>query len=116
MMIKGIVYGSTFESASIKLTEIIDNYVQYFGEDVIEFVAKGKHTYTVEFTNGDTWQARGCSEHCRGLWCHVAYIERSIGRDTIATIIKPTIKGQPWTAYHYFGPPKTGDEELWNIP
>lgn len=107
----GIVWGSTFESASIKLTDVINDYVKYGYE--IEKVCKNKYSYYVIFTNGDNWSAIKANECCRGRRCNISYIERNIDYDIYRTIINPITTVGPFTAIRLYG---EGDLHISNEP
>ena len=55
-----------------------------------------------EFENGDVWQVVPATDTSRGHACNVAYIDRSIPKITIDTIIMPCIKAPPYRAYNYY--------------
>lgn len=109
---KGIVYGKYLERAKEQLDQIAEQYQRL--EIDIDEAYKSLNCYRYIFTNGDSWQARGASESCRGLACNVAYVDRAIGKEIIQCIILPTIKAYPYRAVNYFGEPVEG-EELWSI-
>ena len=54
------------------------------------------------FTNGDYWRTAIASDSAHGLACNIAYIDIDIDPLTIETIIKPTMKFRPFTAYNFY--------------
>lgn len=98
---KGIVWGSTFESASQKLTQIINEYVSYHCD--IDQVTKTKTSYYVTFVNGDMWRAISAKENARGARCNVSYVERNIDYDIYRTIIEPCTSTPPFAAIKFYG-------------
>ena len=100
---RGIVYGKTFKRAEIQLQKIIDDYKKIGIEpQSIYNIKKTINNYSVEFPNGDYWIAVGASENSRGRACNIAYIDIDIDPLTIETIIKPTMKFRPFTAYNFY--------------
>lgn len=99
---RGIVWGKTFEYARNKLTEIINDYVRYYGEDIIEDVQCNKYKYEVHFTNGDCWMVKKASESNCGVRCNISYIDNNISVEIRDNIIRPSTSAGPFTAYNFY--------------
>ena len=99
---KGIVWGNTFEYACNKLTEIINNYVRYYGENIIEDVQYNKYKYEIHFTNGDCWMVKKAIESNRGVKCNISYIDSDIPVEIRHNIIRPSTTAAPFTAYNFY--------------
>lgn len=100
---RGIVWGATQEIANDKLTNIISDYVKYYGENIIEKVSCSKYGYWVCFTNGDYWRAIKCNEASCGQRCNISYVDRKINKALVNCIIKPCTTGYPYHAIQYYG-------------
>lgn len=98
---RGIVWGSTFESACEELDEIIDDYVRF--RCGIDKIVKNKNSYYVYFQNGDIWRAVKASDVMLGVRCNVAYVERNISYDIFCTIIGPCTVCPPFSAIQLYG-------------
>jgi hypothetical protein len=99
---KGIVWYTVFEHGCDKLTEIINKYVEWYGEEIIDMVIRTKYEYKINFTNGDTWRVALATESSRGIRANISYIENNINEDIIQQIIKPCTTASPFTAYNYY--------------
>lgn len=100
---RGIVYGKTFKRAEIQLQKIIDDYEKIgIKPQSIYNIKKTRHSYSVEFPNGDYWIAVGASENSRGRACNIAYIDLEIEPDIISCVIMPTIKSFPYQAHRFY--------------
>lgn len=98
---KGIIfYKSSYTKALEKLEEIIDNYKK-LDYSIIQH-KRSSIDSSVLFSNGDYWQIKPASQGTRGLACNIAYIERGIEKSIIDTIIMPTIKAKPYTAFNFW--------------
>lgn len=100
-MIKGIVFGSTFERAEKKMLDIRANYALCHIPIIKEIKQKNLHQITYE--NGDFWSARAISDSARGFRAHVVYIDNEIQDYNMMGIIRNCNTALPWNAYHYFG-------------
>lgn len=69
---------------------------------MIAHISVGNGRAQVTFTNGDCWRTAIASDSARSLACNIAYIDIDIDPLTIETIIKPTIKFFPFTAYNFY--------------
>lgn len=105
---KGAVWGSTFQIASKKLDEVIEQYTMY--RIPPRRVTKSKYNYWVEFENGDVWRACSARESMRGIKSNVAYIDQMISPIFVDTVIKPCTTAFPFQAVHYYWPGE--DEEI----
>lgn len=99
---RGIVFGVTYEKALEQFNKIVNNYQTLYDQDVIEHISVGNGRADVTFTNGDYWRTASASDSARGLACNVAYIDRDIEPYVIETIIMPTLKFRPFTAYRFY--------------
>ena len=97
---KGTVWGSTFQIASNKLEEIIEQYITY--RIPAKRVVKNKYNFWVEFENGDIWRACTAKESMRGVRTNVAYIDHMISPIFIDTVIKHCTTALPFQATHYY--------------
>ena len=75
---KGIVWGKDLDTAKNKLTNIINNYVLMYSEEIIDEIYCTKNKYFVRFSNGDEWQAVKVHDASRGFRCNVSYIDSKI--------------------------------------
>lgn len=75
---KGVIWCNKIEDGNIELQRMIDN--------------------------GDVWEVRHPSEDVRGVRCNISYIDRTIDRYTVDTLIRKTMILTPYTAYKYFYP------------
>lgn len=99
---RGIIFGATHEKALEQFNEIVKNYQTLYGQDIVARITVGKDRNEVAFTNGDYWRTAVASDSARGLACNIAYIDIDIDPLTIETIIKPTMKFRPFTAYNFY--------------
>lgn len=99
---RGIIFGATHEKALEQFNEIVKNYQTLYGQDVITHISVGRGRAEVTFTNGDYWRTAVASDSARGMACNIAYIDIDIDPFTIETIIKPTMKFRPFTAYNFY--------------
>ena len=97
---KGIIYYKDKNAGKIQLDKIISNYVK-LNISVAQQQKSLNNIFTI-FTNGDTWDLVHISPNTRGKACNIAYIDNAITQEVIDTIIFPTIKSLPYTAYHYY--------------
>lgn len=99
---RGIIFGVTYEKALEQFNKIVNNYQTLYDQDVITHISVGNGLAEVTFTNGDYWRTAIASDSARGLACNIAYIDIDIDPLTIETIIKPTMKFRPFTAYDFY--------------
>ena len=97
---RGIVYGKTFKSASIKLAKIKEDYEKM--DIKIKQHRKSCNQEEILFENNDIWLAVGASESSRGRACNVAYIDSDIDDNIVQHVLLPTIKNYPYQAYKYY--------------
>ena len=98
---KGIVFGSTFKNAEEKLLQILENYKKINIEKTL--IKHNSSELVCIMSNGDYWQAVVATIGARGRACNIAYIDREISQEIINTVIMPTLKCFPYTAYNYYG-------------
>ena len=99
---RGIIFGATHEKALEQFNEIVNNYQTLYGQDIVAHMSVSKCRTEVAFTNGDYWRTAIASDSAHGLACNIAYIDIDIDPLTIETIIKPTMKFRPFTAYNFY--------------
>ena len=104
----GVVWGSTFKIASLKLNEIVEQYTLYRIPPTR--LVKTKYNHWVEFENGDIWRACSAHESSRGIKSNVAYIDQMISPIFVDTVIKPCTTSLPFQAIHYYWPGEDEDE------
>lgn len=97
---KGIIYYKNKIAGKIQLDKIISNYAT-LNIPIAQQQQSLNNIFTT-FTNGDTWDLIHISPTSRSKSCNIAYIENTISTEIIDTIIFPTIKSLPYTAYHYY--------------
>ena len=92
----GIIFYKNQANGKWQFKKIIENYKQLNIE-----IVKIK-TDEVEFENGDLWYAVPFSLNIVGRRCNIAYVEWSISKQEIYTIIEPMLTLKPYTAIHIF--------------
>lgn len=100
-MMKGIVWGRTYEVGCHKLDEVINNYKRY-GFKVVNQI-KNQSNYRVIFDNGDQWRVARASDNSRGCRANLSYVDVQIEEEIIDTIILPCTTAGPWNAVKYYG-------------
>lgn len=78
-----VVFGSTFERASNKLQEML-NEMKY-GE--VEMVRKGKNEFTISLVNGDRYIIVGMGDSARGYRWQYAYIDKQIPQEILHSMV-----------------------------
>ena len=99
---KGAVWYNNYESGCNKLTDIINEYVRWYGEEIIENICKSKNEYYVEFKNGDFWKIIRATDSARGHKVNISYIDHNISKVIQQCIIKPCTIASPFRAFNYY--------------
>lgn len=107
---KGVIWCNKIEDGNIELQRMIDNYERMSYTTVSQVISKNNSR--VVFDNGDVWEVRHPSEDVRGVRCNISYIDRTIDRYTVDTLIRKTMILTPYTAYKYFYPASKQDLEV----
>lgn len=103
-IMRGIVWGSSFQIAKNKLKEIEKQYERLGYKPLTKRNGNASNTYELVYANGDMWQAITAGENARGYKANISYIDRSISDYLIDAVIKPATVSPPYTAIHYFYP------------
>ena len=96
----GIIFYKNQTNGKWQFKKIIENYKQ-LNIKVIKIKTFDNYD-EVEFENGDLWYAVPFSLNIIGRRCNIAYVEWSISRQEIYTIIEPMLTLKPYTAIHIF--------------
>lgn len=100
---RGIIWCNKIEDGSIELERMINNYEQ-MGYEVNEYRKSQYYGSIVQFNNNDVWEVRQPNENNQGVRCNISYIDRTIDRYTVDTLIRHSMIATPYTAYKYFYP------------
>lgn len=93
---KGIIWGNTEGIAIDKLNKMVEAY-QKLGFSVIK-----RTKLDCLFDNGDTWRACRCGDNERGRKCNISYIDETIPKEKVNSIILPCTIAYPYQATHYY--------------
>jgi hypothetical protein len=100
-MIRGIIWGSTFQIAVQELEQIIENY-KHEGIDLMEKLEYDDIMY-IKFSNGDFWRAiKVQKEVVINYRCNISYIDKQIPQNLVDLIIKPITTCPPYHAISYY--------------
>lgn len=111
---RGVIFATDYIEGKRILENIIEDY------DLLTDVHKlddRPTTYrrTCRFDNGDSWTLITNTLSARGYRFNVAYIDRAFGVDTIKQCFLPCLICKPFTATHYFGEPRPGEEKYFGL-
>lgn len=90
------------EDGNVELQRMIDNYIAM--QHAITSQVISKNNSRVIFDNGDEWRVLTATENRRGIRCNIAYIDRTIDKHIVETVIQRTMVSMPYMAYKYFYP------------
>ena len=100
-MIKGIIFGQTFEVAKEKMIALIKDYEEYWKiKPIAEYINKNK--MWVQFSNGDIWQVKraGDIDGLRGYKCNIVLLDYNLSKEIC--IYAQTILINPIKAIGYY--------------
>ena len=98
---RGVIFGATAEKARKKLDTLIEEYQKYWDIAPARIITNCS-TYKVQFTNGDIWDAVGCTEsNFRGRKANVILIDYDISLENKHRI-SYCLVNYPYGAIGYF--------------
>lgn len=104
----GIIWTDNINEGNITLEQMIEDYNK-LGINTISYM-KSKYGSKVGFDNGDYWKVVRPSKNQRANKCNVAYIDRTINKEVLHTVIYPTLVAYPYSAYRFITFPKERDD------
>ena len=108
---RGAIFTTDYEKGLIMLSDIINGYCNV---EVIDNI-RSADSRQIRLTNGDSWALITSRFGTRGRRLNVAYIDRGLGVDFIREYILPCLICLPFTATHYFGEPRPGEEKFFTL-
>ena len=81
-MIKGIIFGRTFEAAKEKMIALIKDYETYWEiKPIAETMCK--NDMWVKFSNGDTWRVKSAYtiDSLRGYKCNIVLLDYNLSEE-----------------------------------
>lgn len=98
---RGVIFGATIEKARRKFDTLIEEYQKYWDIAPARIITNCS-TCKVQFTNGDIWDAVGCTEsNFRGRKANVILIDYDISLEDKDRIRYCLVK-YPYGAIGYF--------------
>ena len=96
---RGIIFYKNQENGRRQFQQIIENYKQLTIK-TIRIITSNNYDEAV-FDNGDIWKAVNFG-NSRGQRCNIAYVEWTITKEEISTVIEPMATLKPYHAIHIF--------------
>ena len=100
-MIKGIIFGRTFEVAKEKMIALIKDYEKYWKiKPIAEYICT--NDMCVKFSNGDIWRVKGAYDidSLRGYKCNIVLLDYNLSEEIC--IYAKTILINPIKAIGYY--------------
>ena len=111
---KGAIFTTDKTKGMQMLQKIVNDCAAIWDTQIIdERSTRESHQYRLD--NGDSWSLIVSKYGARGRRLNIAYIDRSLGVDFIREYILPCLICLPFTATHYFGEPRPGEEKFFTL-
>lgn len=111
---RGAIFTTDYDKGMNMLKEIVESYNCFYDIHPID-ERSTKESYQCRLENGDSWTLISSRFGARGRRLNVAYIDRGLGVEFIKEIILPCLIYRPFSATHYFGEPRPGEEKYFEL-
>lgn len=96
----GIIWYENKLNGENQLKNIINNYKKLNILPVVNNIHSNGRT--IIFNNGDTWGCYPAKECMRGRKTNISYIEKTIEKDVVNTIIEPMTTAYPYSGINFY--------------
>ena len=96
----GVIWYNSKINGENQLKNIVSNYKK------LNIFPEVKKTYLnscmVVFNNGDIWECHPIQECIKGKKINISYIEKTIEKDVVNTIIEPMTTAYPYSGINFY--------------
>lgn len=100
---KGIVWYKNRDIGFEKMRQIMEGYEKVGIGIQNSDLYQSRDQITVHYTNGDIWKCVPARENMRGNRANISLIERTIDKDILLNVIRPTTFMPPYAACDFYG-------------